>query len=67
VTHGLTPNSGQVAAQAFQILGDLDLDDPDPDPLDVFLFYSHPPIRNRVQFCLTYGPWSQGRQGEFVK
>ena len=67
VTHGLTPDSGQVAAQAFQILGDLDLDDPDPDPLDVFLFYSHPPIRDRVQFCLTYDPWSQGRQPEFVK
>lgn len=67
VTHGLTPDSGQVAAQAFQVLGDLDLDDPDPDPLDVFLFYSHPPIRARVQFCLTYDPWSQGRTPEFVK
>ena len=67
VTHGLTPDSGQVAAQAFQVLGDLDLDDPDPAPLDVFLFYSHPPIRDRVQFCLTYDPWSQGQQGEFIK
>ncbi len=67
VTNGLTPDSGQVAAQAFQILGDLDLDDPDPDPLDVFLFYNHPPIRDRVQFCLTYDPWSQGRQPEFMK
>ena len=67
VTHGLTPDSGQVTAQAFQVLGDLDLDDPNPDSLDVFLFYSHPPIRDRVQFCLTYDPWSKGRQGEFVK
>ena len=67
VTHGLTSDSGQVAAQAFQVLGDLDLDDAEPDPLDVFLFYSHPPIRDRVQFCLTYDPWSQGRRGEFVK
>jgi len=67
VTHGLTPDSGQVAAQAFQILGDLDLDDPDPDPVDVFLFYDHPPIRDRVQFSLTYEPRSQGQQPEFVK
>jgi STE24 endopeptidase len=67
VTHGLTPDSAQVAAQTFQILGDIDLEDPDPDPVDVFMFYSHPPIRDRVQFSLTYDPWSQGWQPEFVK
>jgi len=67
VTHGLTPDSGQVAAQAFQILGEVDLSDPDPNPLDVFLFYSHPSIPDRVQFSLTYDPWSKGGQGEFVK
>ena len=44
VTHGLTPDSGQVAARAFQILGDVDLADPEPNPVNVFLFYSHPPI-----------------------
>jgi len=67
VTHGLTPDSGQVAAQTFQILGDVDLGDPDPNPVDVFLFYSHPPIPDRVQFALTYDPWSHGQSGEFVK
>ena len=67
VTHGLTPDSGQVAAQAFQILGEVDLADPDPKPVDVFLFYSHPPIPDRIPFCLTYDPWSKGEQGEFVK
>ena len=66
VAHGLTPDSGQVAAQAFQILGDLDLDDPDPDPLDVFLFYDHPSIRDRVQFSLRYDPWTQGKRPKFV-
>jgi STE24 endopeptidase len=44
VTHRLTPDSEQVAAQAFQVLGDVDLADPEPDPVEVFLFYSHPPI-----------------------
>ena len=67
VTHGLTPDSAQVAAQAFQVLGDVDLADPDPDEIDIFLFYNHPAIRDRVQFSLTYDPWSKNQQPEFVK
>ena len=67
VTHGLTPDAGQVAAQAFQVLGEVDLGDPDPNPVDVFLFYSHPSIGDRVHFCLTYDPWAKGEPGEFVK
>jgi STE24 endopeptidase len=66
VTHGLTPDSGQIAAQSFQVLGETSLDDPDPNPLDVFLFYSHPPIPDRIRFALTYDPWSKGEQPEFV-
>jgi Zn-dependent protease with chaperone function len=67
VTHGLTPDSGQVAAGAFQKLGEVDLADPEPNPVDVFLFYSHPPIPDRIPFTLTYDPWSKGQPGEFVK
>jgi STE24 endopeptidase len=67
VTHGLTPDSNQIAAQSFQILGEVDLDDPDPNPVAVFLFYSHPPIRDRIRFALEYDPWAHGQQGEFVK
>ena len=67
VTHGLTPDSGQVGAQAFQVLGDVGLADPDPNPVAVFMFYDHPPIPDRIQFSLSYDPWSQGRQPEFVK
>ena len=67
VTHALTPHSGQVAAQAFQKIGEVDLADPDPNPADVFLFYDHPTMRDRVQFSLTYDPWKTGRSGEFVK
>jgi STE24 endopeptidase len=67
VTHGLTPDSSQIAAQAFQVLGEVDLSDPDPIPLDVLLFYSHPAIRDRVRFALTYDPWAHGGSGEFVK
>ena len=67
VTHGLTPDSGQIAAQSFQILGEVGLSDPDPNPVNVFLFYSHPPISHRVRFALSYDPWAGGGQGEFVK
>jgi STE24 endopeptidase len=67
VTHGLTPDSGQVAAQAFQVLGEVDLSDPDPNAVNVFLFYSHPTISERVRFSLNYDPWAKGESGEFVK
>ena len=63
VTHGLTPDSGQVAAQAFQVMGEVNLEEPDPNPVNVFLFYDHPSIPDRVRFLLTYDPWSKGGQG----
>jgi len=66
VTHGLTPDFSQVGAQAFQVLGEVDLSDPDPNPLQVFLYYTHDPIAERVRFCLTYNPWDKGGTGEFV-
>ncbi len=67
VTHGLTPDSGQIAAQSFQILGEVDLADPDPGAMDIFLFYDHPAIPDRVRYSLTYDPWANGGQPEFVK
>lgn len=66
VTHGLTPDSSQVAAQMFQILGEVDLEAPDPGPFDIFMTYNHPAIRDRVRFSLTYDPWAKGGTGEFV-
>jgi STE24 endopeptidase len=61
ITHGLTADSGQVGAQSFQALGYVGLSDPDPNPLNVFLFYDHPTISDRVQFCLAYDPWANGK------
>lgn len=66
VTHGLTPDSGQVAAHAFNVLGNVDLTDPKPNPVNVFLFYSHPPIPQRIRFALTYDPWAHGGHGKFI-
>jgi STE24 endopeptidase len=67
VTHGLTPDSGQVAAQSFEILGQVDLSNPEPNPVDVLLFYSHPTIPERIHYALTYHPWTEGKQPEFLK
>jgi STE24 endopeptidase len=67
VTHGLSSDSNQIAAQSFQILGEVGLSDPDPNPANVFLFYNHPPISDRVRFALDYNPWANGGRGEFFK
>src|SRR6202050_1719531 len=67
VTHGLIPDSSQVAAQAFQVLGEVDLSDPTPSSITVFMFYSHPTIPDRIRFSLTYDPWDKGEEPEFVK
>ena len=67
VTHGILPDAAQAAADSFQVEGESALADPDPNPLNVFLFYDHPPISDRVRFLLHYDPWTPGQQPEFVK
>ena len=67
VTHGLIPDSSQVAARAFQILGEVDLADPNPNSFIKLWLYNHPPLAERVNYALTYNPWVQGKQPEFVK
>ncbi len=58
VTHGLIPDSAQVAASTFQSLGEKGLAYPTPNPLLVFWTYGHPPIADRIEFSLGYDPWS---------
>lgn len=67
VTHGLIPNSPEVAAHAFQALGELDLSDPNPPPLITFWLYSHPPVAERLVFAHTYDPWSKGQKPKYVQ
>jgi Zn-dependent protease with chaperone function len=55
VTRDLTPDFGQACAHAFQALGEVNLDDPEPSPVAIFLYYDHPPVRDRVQDCLSGG------------
>ncbi len=67
VTHGLTPHSAEVAARAFQVLGDVDLADPTPSRFITFWLYSHPPLGERLSFAHDYDPWSKGQAPRFVK
>lgn len=67
VTHGLTPDFGQVAADSFQILGEIDLEDPAPTRAEIWWYWDHPWIGDRIQFALHYDPWANGGSGEFVK
>ena len=67
VTHGLIPDSSQVAARAFQILGEVDLADPNPNSFIKLWLYDHPPLAERVDYALTYDPWTKGQAPEFVK
>ncbi len=66
VTHGLTPDSGEVAAQAFETIGIVDLADPRPSRVQIILTYDHPSLPERIHFALHYDPWAHGGHGEFV-
>jgi hypothetical protein len=66
VIHGIVTDSPQVAAEAFQILGEANLEEPDPSPAVVFWFYTHPPIADRIGFALSYDPWSTGGSPQFI-
>jgi Zn-dependent protease with chaperone function len=67
VIHGLVPNSEEVAAHGFQVLGELDLSDPNPPAFITFWLYSHPPLAQRLVFAHTYDPWSKGEPPKYVK
>jgi STE24 endopeptidase len=67
VTHGIIPDSSEVAAQAFQVLGEVDLADPNPPEFITFWLYSHPPLGDRLIFAHTYDPWGQGESPKYVK
>ncbi len=67
IIHGIVPNSEEVAAHSFQILGELDLSDPNPPAFITFWLYSHPPLAERLIFAHDYDPWSKGESPRYVK
>ena len=67
VTHGIVPDNGQAFARSFQIYGETVLVDPDPNPVNVFLFFDHPSVADRIRLGVTYDPWSKGESPQFFK
>ncbi len=67
VIHGIVPDSSGTAAEAFQVLGEVDLADPDPSAFIKVWHYSHPPLAERLTFAHEYDPWSKGQPTMFVK
>jgi STE24 endopeptidase len=67
VTHGIVPDAGQAFARSFQIYGETVLVDPDPNLVNVFLFFDHPTVADRIHLGVTYDPWSKGQSPQFVK
>jgi STE24 endopeptidase len=67
VTHGIIPDSSEVAAQSFQVLGEVDLADPNPPEFITFWLYSHPPLADRLVFAHSYDPWSKGEPPKYLK
>jgi STE24 endopeptidase len=67
VLHGIVPNAPPVAAESFQILGELDLAEPAPSTAVKIWFYDHPPLNERILFAQTYDPWTHGEAPAFVK
>jgi len=67
VIHGVVPDSAEVAAHSFQVLGEQDLADPNPPAFITFWLYSHPPLGDRLIFAHSYDPWSNGESPRYVK
>ncbi len=64
--HGIVPNAPEVAAHAFQVLGEVSLDDPNPNPFVEIWIYNHPAISDRVRFASQYDPWSKGQPPKYI-
>jgi STE24 endopeptidase len=67
VIHGIVPDAPEVAARAFEILGEVDLEEPHPSWVDKIWFEDHPSVDERIRFARTYDPWSKGEPPRFVK
>lgn len=67
VVRGIVPDAPRAGAEAFQILGEINLSDPEPPAFIKFWLYSHPPLNERVKFARAYDPWSKGEKPRFVQ
>lgn len=59
----LTRDNG-AGARAFLKLAQNNRSDPAPAPWVRTLFYTHPPLSERIAFALSYKPWLEGRPNQ---
>jgi STE24 endopeptidase len=67
VVHGIVPDSQKAGAEAFQILGEMNLADPHPSSFIEVWLYDHPPLAKRLLFARTYDPWSKGESPRYIR
>ena len=67
VVHGRVPDARRTAAEAFQILGQINLADPRPGPFVKFWLYGHPPLAERLAFAAAYDPWGRGETPRYIR
>jgi STE24 endopeptidase len=67
VVRGVVPDANRAAAEAFQVLGEINLADPSPSRFIRFWLYSHPPLAERLVFARTYDPWSKDVPPRYVR
>jgi Zn-dependent protease with chaperone function len=65
--HGIVPESQRVAAEGFQLDGEVNLADPNPSSFIRIWLYSHPPLAERLRFAAEYDPWGKGQQPKFLR
>jgi len=66
VIHGIVDDPGEVAAEAFEVEGEIDLQDPAPPAFIEFWLYDHPAVNDRILFSRTYNPWAKGEKPRYV-
>lgn len=54
-------------ARAFLQLAQNNRSDPAPAPWVRVLFYTHPPLAERIAFALEYRPWDEGRPNQLYR
>lgn len=67
LVHGMVPNAGEVAANAFQKDAEINLADPNPPELVRWLVLDHPTVNDRIIFLRTYDPWSNNQKPRYVQ
>lgn len=60
-------HDNDAGARAFLQLAQNNRSDPEPAGWVRTLFYTHPPLAERIEFALSYRPWTEGRPNQLYQ